>query len=654
MLELLCFDICAFAILLTLYLSTRDKNLMAGKAGRRLAVLVYVTLIVVVLDITVSVFNSQSRKNVAVGYLLMAVYHILRNGAFYLYGSYMVALVGTWHRTGNDMIKAVRFVPCFAVGAITAAAPIFHVFYFYSASGTYITGPYYNLIYVCSGIYIIYSMYYISKNSSIIGIKKSVALTVCSAFSFISSIIQYYRPCYVVEILGFTLSVVVIVLFIDNPEDKIEDITGLMNISSYLSELKMYFFTNKEFDIIHVDIKNHRILEQVLNFDKYSAVLKNVSDSLSDLNNKMHIYGSLYYIKDGKFRVIVEESDIERTKEFAHAVCDLFNGEVAENDMDITLESAVIVSRCPYDFGTVEDLLAFRGAVEKFETTGNVGLVSDFTSKDKTGIHDSLDKYIESGILNDKFKVGYQPIYGAGEQCFVFLEAILFLYDEENGMISPEIFRSVAEKNGTINQLGSIMIEQVCDFIASDDFKELGIEIVVINLSAIQCLQENLADLIIGIVEKYNVAPSNIIFEITESIASDNQKTFENNIKKLHDYGFELVLDDYGNGYSNIITLSGMPFKAVKLSKAFVNSSTNKTQEVVLEKTLEMIRALGKHLIADGIQDGDTAEKYITYGCDYLQGGYYAGVVERDGLNEFFRYTNYGRVRPEESNQGNI
>ena len=84
-------------------------------------------------------------------------------------------------------------------------------------------------------------------------------------------------------------------------------------------------------------------------------------------------------------------------------------------------------------------------------------------------MHD-MDTIIESALSNKRFEVYYQPIYSVKEKKFHSAEALIRLKDEKYGFISPEVFIPVAEKSGAIHKIGDFVLEQVCAFIASDEY----------------------------------------------------------------------------------------------------------------------------------------------------------------------------------------
>ena len=207
-------------------------------------------------------------------------------------------------------------------------------------------------------------------------------------------------------------------------------------------------------------------------------------------------------------------------------------------------------------------------------------------------------------------------------------------FDEKDGFISPEIFIPAAEKSGAIHKIGEFVLEEVCRFIGSDEFKKLGLSYIEVNLSVSQCMQHGLSEKILGIMNKYGVSPEQINLEITETAASFDQSVMTENLAELSSAGISFSLDDYGTGYSNMYRIAALPLKIVKLDKSFVNNQTSKMW-TILQNTVKMIKDLDMEIVVEGIETKDMVKKFSDLRCDYIQGYYYSKPVPQDEFVKF-------------------
>ena len=172
--------------------------------------------------------------------------------------------------------------------------------------------------------------------------------------------------------------------------------------------------------------------------------------------------------------------------------------------------------------------------------------------KNQLTIQNNIDAIIDRALEEGSFQVYYQPIYSIPHGKFISAEALIRLFDSQYGFISPELLITAAERNGAIHRIGAYVFEQVCQFIASDDFRRLGLDYIEVNLSVAQCMNSDLPETLFAIMEKYHVPSDKINLEITETAAAYAQRVLSENLDKLTKAGISFSLDDYGTGYSNM------------------------------------------------------------------------------------------------------
>ena len=232
---------------------------------------------------------------------------------------------------------------------------------------------------------------------------------------------------------------------------------------------------------------------------------------------------------------------------------------------------------------------------------------------------------LRRALAENRFSVYYQPIYSVETQRFTSAEALLRLYDDDLGFISPEEFVPIAEKNGLIIKIGEYVFREVCRFITDNRIWERGIDYIDVNLSPMQCLQDDLHERLISIMDEFKMDYGRISLEITETASILSGKILRQNMQKLIDNGMRFSLDDYGTGFANLTTVVEYPFTIVKLDKKMLWSAMkNDKAMTVLRQTIRMMKQLSLELIAEGVETEEQAQLLAYYGCDFFQGYYYA------------------------------
>lgn len=246
----------------------------------------------------------------------------------------------------------------------------------------------------------------------------------------------------------------------------------------------------------------------------------------------------------------------------------------------------------------------------------------------------------DNALANRRVAVYFQPIYSNVNSKFTSAEALVRLVNDDGKLIYPNDFIEDMERDGKIVELGMIVFEDVCKFISSVNMEELGLHYIEVNLSTIQCLQENFALTIIETAKKYNVNPKYINLEITETGQVAKQILLKN-MEMLKEYGFTFSLDDFGTGNSNLNYIVEMPVDIVKFDKTMVNSYfNNEIASYVMNSTINMIKGLGYRIVFEGIETYEQTLVVKKNNIEYIQGYYYSKPISQTDFIQFIKNNN--------------
>jgi EAL domain-containing protein (putative c-di-GMP-specific phosphodiesterase class I)/GGDEF domain-containing protein len=424
---------------------------------------------------------------------------------------------------------------------------------------------------------------------------------------------------------------------VQRAENFIDTDTGLGKASAYVDNMGRSMKNGKSTTVVMINLTNYNALRDMLGYSGMQGMLKQVAKILIDVNREKNYGAELYYLGNGKFRFVLDYRHKQVADEIAQVMNVMLKSDITVNGMELNLVALVCVARCPEDIDDADSLMAFGNDLTHHYYTGEVLYASDIYQKKHYDIMRDMDAIIENALTNHRFQVYYQPIYSVEDHRFHSAEALLRLKDEEYGFISPELFIPVAEKNGAIHKIGSYVMEEVCKFIASEDYQTLGIDFIEINLSVTQCMRTNLAKDILDTMDKYHVRPDQINLEITETAASYSQNTMMENMETLTNAGIMFSLDDYGTGYSNMRRIASMPFDIVKLDKSFTNAEDNSKMQIVLENTIRMIKDMNMKIVVEGIETEKMVEQFSDLKCEYIQGFYYSKPVPKEEFVSFIK-----------------
>ena len=239
-----------------------------------------------------------------------------------------------------------------------------------------------------------------------------------------------------------------------------------------------------------------------------------------------------------------------------------------------------------------------------------------------------VKRWLDKALENDAVEVFLQPIVESGTNRAVAAEALARIRDDDGKLIAPGLFIPVAEKNGSINMLGEQVLRKVCAFIRTHSLQDSGFRWINVNLSPIQCMHSNLPGLCSSILKEYGVPASQIHLEITEESMINYVKQ-EQQIEDLLDIGFQISLDDYGSGFSNLHQVKKFSFSNIKLDMNIVWDYI-RDRDALLPALVQAFRQMGFSITAEGIETREMAEAMARIGCDYLQGYYFSKPLPMD------------------------
>ena len=231
---------------------------------------------------------------------------------------------------------------------------------------------------------------------------------------------------------------------------------------------------------------------------------------------------------------------------------------------------------------------------------------------------------LQQAMLDEAFEVHYQPIVDVKTEKLVSMEALVRWTHPEEGMISPTEFIPIAEQTGLILPLGEFVLRSVCKQISCWDSKGFNGFRVAVNLSARQ-FENNVPDLVGGIIRDIGISPDSLALEITEGIAMKNVDQNIRMLEELRDLGLSISIDDFGTGYSSLAYLKRFPLNTLKIDRSFIQDiTTNEDDREITKAIIAMGQNLRLKVLAEGVETFSQMEILRDSGCDYIQGYYYS------------------------------
>jgi EAL domain-containing protein (putative c-di-GMP-specific phosphodiesterase class I) len=246
-----------------------------------------------------------------------------------------------------------------------------------------------------------------------------------------------------------------------------------------------------------------------------------------------------------------------------------------------------------------------------------------------------------------EFVLYYQPEIDLFTRKIIGVEALIRWVHPERGLVAPLEFIPHAEECGMILPIGDWGLAEACNQIQAwnrDDPRNGSLRVCV-NLSARQFSRPGLADHVRSLLLQTGASSDQLGLEMTESSLIPNLNTAVDVLTGLRALGISLHMDDFGTGYSSLNYLHSFPFDVLKIDRSFVSRMTEGDQPLQIVRTIiELARALGMDVVAEGIETLEQYRLLREMGCQYGQGYLFARPMTADKITQLLRLP--GRVLP--------
>lgn len=249
-----------------------------------------------------------------------------------------------------------------------------------------------------------------------------------------------------------------------------------------------------------------------------------------------------------------------------------------------------------------------------FESHMEVGALEQFN------LHNDLRYAVERNEL----ELHYQPKVDGRRGQISGVEALLRWHHPQRGTIDPKVFIPLAERFGLINGLGNWVIDEACRQMRA--WSDQGVHLrVAINVSVHQLRSDHLVTRIAQALQRHQVDASQLLCEVTESVAMEDIRATQGAIQGLQRIGVYLSIDDFGTGYSSLSYLRQLPARQLKIDRSFINDiATSADARAIVDAVIRLAHALGLKVVAEGVETAVQRDILLKLGCDELQGYFYA------------------------------
>lgn len=411
-----------------------------------------------------------------------------------------------------------------------------------------------------------------------------------------------------------------------------DTLTGLLNRTSFLEQVDELIDSGTRFAILNVDLDRFKSVNDQFGHVTGDEVLKLLGSRLSSISDDdTHVAR----IGGDEFVCLITGERLrERALTISREIIDDIRTPIEIGGITAYVGASVGVVVHPDDGENLEtlrqhaDLAMYRAKLERNDEPCFFDDEMDATERDRRKLETSL----RAAVKEKSVFLAFQPIIEVPSGKVTSFEALARWVDPGQGPVAPDVFISLAEHCGLIDELGEHILRMACE-VAKGWPEHVR---VAVNLSPRQFFSGRLVEIVLGVLSETGLPPSRLQLEITENLVIENADEAFHQLSALKLRGIQISIDDFGIGYSSLSYFQNFDFDKVKIDKSFIAEiETSRAAKAIVTAVVGLAQQLSMKVVAEGVETASQANLLRQLGVNHLQGYLYAAPLTSDEVGAY-------------------
>lgn len=422
----------------------------------------------------------------------------------------------------------------------------------------------------------------------------------------------------------------------------IDPLTECYNLNKLKMDLKKKLAENKDslFAMVLLDIDKFKVINELYGFRRGDMVLIHIANVLKEHLGPNELFAR---ISGDNFICIIEYKNKEDIETRLQAICNEIKNCYASTDLnyEIVANCGIFMVERGLPFYLMLDRANLACAESKKDKSVNFVFYRDYSRK-QILTEKSIENSMREALRQSQFKIYFQPKVNLHTLKMDGAEVLVRWLHPSKGIIMPDVFIPIFERNGFILDLDMFMLRSSAQMLRS--CLDEGIEPVplAVNFSRLHINNPKFCEEFKQTADFYKIPPHLLEAEITETTLLDNLDEMKNVIKNFHQNGYLIAIDDFGAGYSSLNVLKNLHFDTLKFDKEFLKTDgEEKRAEDIISGAVKMIKSLDVSIVAEGVETVKQAEFLRSIGCDKGQGYLFSKPIPLEEFKDMLKNNDF-------------
>lgn len=410
-----------------------------------------------------------------------------------------------------------------------------------------------------------------------------------------------------------------------------DGLTDLPNRRFFYEEIQTLISNdNTSFALIFLDLDGFKDVNDSLGHDYGDLLLHHVANRLKACIKDEDIIARL---GGDEFTLILKNANQTIAVKVADKIKQALLKPIQLKEETVCVTASIGITLYPEHGSTVEKLVkrADQAMYLSKKKGRNRYEFFSYSIEEKATEKRKLIEEIKLGLKESQFELYYQPIFSVDGKSITKAEALIRWNHPQKGLIGPNEFIPVAEKNGLISDIGRwVKSQAIQDCTLFNKISKRLIQVSV-NTSPLEIDRSGeWVEQWIQASEQFNLPGHSVLIEVTENTLMGTDSEIKRQLKRLSEFQIDVAIDDFGVGYSSLAYLQRLDIDILKIDRSFIKDIEKNDNSIALVRAIiTMAHNLNVEVVAEGVEKQEQYMLLKQMQCDYIQGYYFSKPVSK-------------------------